>query len=68
MSIVENGSPTDIQQLLQRLGEMEKELADLKILIEKEIIPDEVPANPGDWKEIDEQHHDELDVIKAEII
>ena len=39
----------------------------LMILIEKEIIPDEVLANPDDWKEIGEEHHDELDVTKARI-
>ncbi len=39
----------------------------LKILIEAEIIPEEVLANPGDWKEIGEEHHDELDVTKAEM-
>lgn len=39
----------------------------LKILIEKEIIPAEVLANPADWDEIGEVYHDELDVIKAEI-
>ena len=39
----------------------------LKVLIEKEIIPDEVLSNPGDWKEIGEEHHDELDVTKAEM-
>ena len=39
----------------------------LMILIEKEIIPDEVLANPEDWNEIGEEHHDELDVTKASI-
>jgi len=39
----------------------------LMILIEKEIIPDEVLANPKDWNEIGEEHHDELDVTKASI-
>ena len=39
----------------------------LMILIEKEIIPDEVLANPDDWKLIGEEHHDELDVTKAQI-
>ncbi len=39
----------------------------LKILVEGVTIPDEVLANPGDWNEIGEEHHDELDVIKAEI-
>lgn len=39
----------------------------LKILIEKEIIPEEVLANPDDWKEIGQEYHDELDVVKAEI-
>ncbi len=39
----------------------------LKILVDRVTIPDEVLANPDDWKEIGEEHHDELDVIKAEI-
>lgn len=39
----------------------------LKILVEAITIPDEVLANPDDWNEIGEEHHDELDVIKSEI-
>ena len=39
----------------------------LKILVEGIIRPEEVLANPRDWNEIGEEHHDELDVIKAEI-
>lgn len=39
----------------------------LKILVDGVTIPDEVLANPEDWNEIGEEHHDELDVIKAEI-
>lgn len=39
----------------------------LKILVEKITIPEEVLVNPGDWTEIGEEHHDELDVTKAEI-
>jgi len=39
----------------------------LKILIEQTLIPEEVSANPDQWTEIGEEHHDELDVIKAEI-
>jgi transposase len=39
----------------------------LKILVEKIIIDDQVLANPDDWTEIGEEHHDELDIIKAEI-
>lgn len=39
----------------------------LKILVDGVTIPDEVLANPDDWNEIGEDHHDELDVIKAEI-
>jgi hypothetical protein len=39
----------------------------LKIFVEKIIIDDQVLANPDDWDEIGEEHHDELDVIKAEI-
>ena len=32
----------------------------LMILIEKEIIPDEVLADPDAWQQIGEEHHDEL--------
>ena len=39
----------------------------LKILVESITIPEEVLANPDDWNEIGEEHHDELDVIKAQI-
>jgi transposase len=39
----------------------------LKILVDQITIPDQVLANPDDWNEIGEEHHDELDVIKAEI-
>jgi len=39
----------------------------LMILIEKEIIPDEVLADPDAWQQIGEEHHDELDVTKAQI-
>src|SRR5690606_3229380 len=41
--------------------------ANLKVVIERVDIPDEVLAHPGDWQEAGEEHHDELDVIKAEI-
>ena len=39
----------------------------LMILIEKEIIPDEVLADPDAWQQIGEEHHDELDITKAQI-
>ncbi len=39
----------------------------LKILVEEVLIPEEVSANPDEWTEIGEEHHDEIDVIKAEI-
>jgi transposase len=39
----------------------------LKILVEEIIIPDEVLADPDAWQEISEEHHDELDVTKAEM-
>jgi transposase len=145
MDLVEKGTPTDLETLLLRFGEMEREIASLKaelarkdriiaglqqrlfgsssekldpaqlqllfdeillgkpgplpetsgetsapeeekpsapknrrtkaerfpknlmILIEKEIIPDEVLANPDAWQQIGEEHHDELDVTKAQI-
>jgi transposase len=39
----------------------------LKILIEEEIIPDAVAANPDDYEQIGEEYHDELDVVKPQI-
>ncbi len=39
----------------------------LKILVDAIRIPDEVLANPDEWTEIGEEHHDELDVTKADI-
>ena len=40
----------------------------LKVVIQRVIIPDEVDANPDDYEEISEVYHDELDVIKAEMV
>ena len=40
----------------------------LKVVIQSVIIPDEVDANPDDYEEISEEYHDELDVIKAEMV
>lgn len=39
----------------------------LKILVDGVIIPDAVLANPDDWQEIGEEHHDEIDVTKGEM-
>lgn len=39
----------------------------LKILVEEEIIPAAVAANPDDYELIGEEYHDELDVIKPQI-
>lgn len=41
--------------------------ANLKVVIDGVIVPAEVAESPGDWQEAGEEHHDELDVIKAEI-
>src|SRR5690606_27995550 len=41
--------------------------ANLNLVHDRIDIPDEVAANPDDWEERGEEHHDELDVIKAEI-
>ena len=40
----------------------------LKIIIDAILTPDDVAANPDDWEKIGEEYHDELDVIKAEMI
>jgi transposase len=39
----------------------------IRILIQEEIIPDVVAANPDDYEQIGEEYHDELDVIKPQI-
>lgn len=39
----------------------------LRVKIDGVIVPEEVAANPEDWIEIGEKHHDELDVIRAEM-
>jgi len=40
----------------------------LKIIIEAVLTPDDVTASPGEWEKIGEEYHDEIDVIKAEMI
>ena len=40
----------------------------LKIIIEAVLTPDDVTANPDDWEKIGEEYHDEIDVIKAEMV
>ena len=45
---------------------LEEQLAKIRAAGAKRI-PEEVRANPDDWTEIGEEHHDELDVIKAEM-
>ena len=40
----------------------------LKIIIEAVLTPDDVAANPGEWEKIGEEYHDEIDVIKSEMI
>lgn len=37
----------------------------LKVVIDEVIIPEEVAANPEEFKEIGEEHHDELDITRA---
>lgn len=37
----------------------------LKIVIDEVLIPDQVAAHPEDFKEIGEEHHDELDIVRA---
>jgi len=39
----------------------------LKIVIDRILIPDEVAADPDNWKKIGEEHHDELAAIKPEL-
>ena len=39
----------------------------LKVVIDRVIIPDVVAANPEDWKEIGEEYHDELEVTSAQL-
>lgn len=40
----------------------------LKIIVEGVLIPEEVEANPNDYDEIGEEHHDELGVIRPQMI
>lgn len=40
----------------------------LKIIVEAVLTLDDVTANPGEWEKIGEEHHDELDVIKAKMV
>lgn len=37
----------------------------LMVVIDKVLIPDEVATNPQAWKEIGEEHHDELDITRS---
>ena len=39
--------------------------ANLMVVIDRVIIPDEVAANPDDWEEKGEQYHDELDITRS---
>ena len=41
--------------------------ANLKVVIDGILVPGEVRARPGDWKEIGETHHDELDASPARL-
>ena len=50
-----------------RLTKADRFPKNLKNLVHGATIPDEVLANPDGWNGIGEEHHDELDVFKAEI-
>lgn len=39
----------------------------LAVVVEDVLVPDEVAAAPGDWEEIGEEHHDELDATKGSL-
>jgi transposase len=39
----------------------------LKVVIEGEIVPEEVAADPEGFVEIGEEHHDELEVVRAQL-
>ena len=39
----------------------------LKVVIAEVIVPEEVAANPEDFVEISEEHHDELEVVRAQL-
>lgn len=37
----------------------------LPVIVERVIVPDEVQSDPGAWTKIGEEHHDELEAVKA---
>lgn len=39
----------------------------LAVVIDKVLIPGEVEASPGDWVEIGEENHDELEVVRPQL-
>lgn len=39
----------------------------LKVVIEREILPEEVMAHPENFVEIGEEHHDELEVVRSQL-
>lgn len=39
----------------------------LKVVVEAVLVPDEVAANPEEWKLIGEETHDELDITRAQM-
>jgi len=64
-SAPEGGKPSTARTRRTKADRFPK---NLKVVIEKVIIPEEVEKSPEDYDEIGEEPHDELDVIKAEMI
>lgn len=65
----ETSAPEEARPSAARTRRTKAELfpANLKVVIDEVIVPEEVLASPEDWEKIDEEHHDELDVIRPEI-
>jgi len=66
----EDGGPSAPEEPKEKAARVRRKKADLypenlKVVIEEVIIPEEVAANPEGYIEISEEHHDELDVVRA---
>jgi len=66
-SAPEEPNPADSKSARGRRKKTDLFPENLKVVIADVIIPEEVAANPDDWKEIGEEHHDELEVIRPQL-
>lgn len=68
----ENGGPSAPEEQKAKAAGSRRKKADLfpenlKVVIDEVLIPEEVAAKPGDYIEIGEENHDELDITRAEM-